>query len=345
MNKCSNCQDIFEPKELDRTLRNVLEKLLLKCPNCNKYNKEKVAKSNIMKVSEYNNHILNCEYSDYQCLICKKLFQHCKKRCYEHAHFCGYSDSICCYCSKNIKLYLKKEHEIECGKEIIECDLCNNKLERKKMENHKKKECIMRPVKCDNCQTTFKYKDFLNHSKDECKDNQINYWKKKYEESQKKFENAKQVLEEDFNFKYDDENLESFRKRKPLERQLTETNLLSNLNLDNTINSERNKEIRNPFLNSSIIKEKDIKYIKELFINAIPSNFNLVYKMSKDGEFNFHIKCDNVGPTLCIFKIRKNNNTDSYNRFGGFTSQNWDCSNKIKNDDSSFVFTLIFLSS
>jgi hypothetical protein len=66
--------------------------------------------------------------------------------------------------------------------------------------------------------------------------------------------------------------------------------------------------------------------------------------MSKDGEFNFHIKCDNVGPTLCIFKIRKNNNTDSYNRFGGFTSQNWDCSNKIKNDDSSFVFTLIFLS-
>jgi hypothetical protein len=75
---------------------------------------------------------------------------------------------------------------------------------------------------------------------------------KKYEESQKKFENAKQVLEEDFNFKYDDENLESFRKRKPLERQLTETNLLSNLNLDNTINSERNKEIRNPFLNSSI---------------------------------------------------------------------------------------------
>ena len=122
-NKCAMCRELFEKKELDRVLKNILGKLLLKCRNC-----EKHLKSNKIKVSEYINHLKNCDYSDYQCLICKKIIPHSKKDCLEHAHFCGYSDSFCCYCSKNIKKYLKKEHETKCGEELVQCEFCEEKL-------------------------------------------------------------------------------------------------------------------------------------------------------------------------------------------------------------------------
>ena len=62
--------------------------------------------------------------------------------------------------------------------------------------------------------------------------------------------------------------------------------------------------------------------------------------MTKDGENNFHNLCDNIGPTLIIMKIKKNSNIDSYNRLGGCTSINWDCSDKFKIDDKAFIFSL-----
>ena len=291
---------------------------------------------NKIKVSEYLKHLYNCDFSDYQCLTCKKIILHSKKKCYEHAHFCGYSDSSCSYCLKNIKLYLKKEHEIKCGDELISCDFCFTLLERKKMDNHKKNLCLMRIIKCKDCHENYKFKDFDAHLKEECKDNQIKYWKNKYEQ-------AVQVLEEDFDFKYNEENLGTLRKKK-LERQNTETNLFSNLNLDQqSINNERIKKKNplNPFINSSIISEKDICFIyDDLFKDHISINFSLIYTMSKDGENNFHKKCDNVGPTLCLFRIKKNANTNSYSRIGGFTSVNWDCSNTFKKDEFSFIFSL-----
>ena len=334
--KCALCREVFEQKELDRILKNIFEKLLLRCQNCDKYSRN--LKSNKIKVSQYLNHLSNCEYSDYQCLTCKKIIPHSKEKCYEHAHFCGYSNSSCCYCSKSIKLYLKKDHEIKCGEELIPCDFCLTELERKKMENHKKNLCLMRIVKCKDCYESYKFKDFGNHLKEECKDNQIKYWKNKFEE-------AKQVLEEDFNFKYNEQNLGSLRNKKTLERQNTEVNLFSNLNLDyqpyNT-NTLKVKEIKalNPFIDSSIIKEKEINFLYELFPNKNFINFYLVFTLSKDNEKNFHTKCDKLGPTLSIFKIRRSYNTESYNRFGGFTSLNWDCSKQSKKDESAFIFSL-----
>ena len=194
-NKCPICRDNFEKKEIDRILKNILGKLLLRCPNCDKY-----SKSIKIKVSEYINHIKSCDYSDYQCLTCKKTIPHSKKDCFEHAHFCGYSDSLCCYCSKTVKKYLKKEHEIKCGEELVQCEFCKEKLERKKIDNHKKNICLMRIINCSECHEDYKFKDFNDHLKEVCKDNQIKYWKKKFEE-------AKQVLEEDFNYKYDEQSI------------------------------------------------------------------------------------------------------------------------------------------
>ena len=229
--KCPICRNEFKPKELDRTLKNILDKLLLKCKKCEKYKR-----STKIKTSEYINHLKNCDYSDYQCLFCKKIIQNSKQKCYEHAHFCGFSDSYCSYCKKSIKLFIKKEHEIKCGEEMVPCEFCNIKFERKKMENHQKNLCLMRIIKCDKCKETYKFIDSEKHFKDECKDNQIKYWKSKFEE-------AKQLLEEDFNFKYNEENIENLRRR-TIERQNTEVNLFTNLNLDFQ-NTDRKKEKEN----------------------------------------------------------------------------------------------------
>ena len=328
--KCPNCRNEFKPKELDRTLKNIIDKLLLKCKKCEKF--KKITK---IKTSEYINHLSNCDYSDYQCLFCKKIIQNSKQKCYEHAHFCGYVDSYCTYCKKTIKLYIKKEHEIKCGEEIIPCEFCNIKFERKKMENHLKNYCLMRIIKCDKCNENYKFIDFEKHLKDECKDNQIKYWKSKFEE-------AKQLLEEDFNFKYNEENIENLRRR-TIERQNTEINLFTNLNLDDTQSNtdrKKEKEFFTFFNKSTIVKEKDFKYLTDLFFDEIPIKYNMIYKMTKDGENNFHNLCDNIGPTLIIMKIKKNSNIDSYNRLGGFTSINWDCSDKFKIDDKAFIFSL-----
>ena len=43
----------------------------------------------------------------------------------------------------------------------------------------------MRIVKCKDCYESYKYKDFDNHLKEECKDNQIKFWKNKFEEENK----------------------------------------------------------------------------------------------------------------------------------------------------------------
>ena len=326
--KCPNCRNDFRPKELDRTLKNIIDKLLLRCKNCEKH--KKLTK---LKVSQYFNHLKICDYSDYQCLVCKKIIQNSRQKCYEHAHFCGFSDSYCCYCSKCIKLFIKKEHETKCAEEMIPCDFCNIKFERKRMDNHQKNFCLMRIIKCDKCNESYKFIDFEKHLKDECKDNQIKYWKSKFEE-------AKQLLEEDFNFKYNEENIENLRRR-TIERQNTEVNLFSNLNLDLSL-TERNKETEflNFFEESSIIKVKDIKYINDLFIAKAPNKFEMIYIMTKDEENNFHNKCDNIGPTLTLMKIKKNKSSDSFNRIGGFTSMNWDCSEKFKIDEQAFIFSL-----
>ena len=131
--KCPFCRKDFQKKELDMFAKNVFESLKLECQNCKKYNKEG---SKNLKVSEYLNHIKNCEFSDYKCLTCNKIIFHSKEKCYEHAQKCGFSDSICSYCTKIIKYYLLKEHQFKCGLEKLPCELCLTKIERKKIEDH-----------------------------------------------------------------------------------------------------------------------------------------------------------------------------------------------------------------
>ena len=64
----------------------------------------------------------------------------------------------------------------------------------------------------------------------------------------------------------------------------------------------------------------------------------LIYRGTRDGTTSraFHKKCDNQGPTVCLYK-----NENNY-IFGGFTSLSWTSpENSIyQSDPYSFIFTL-----
>ena len=62
----------------------------------------------------------------------------------------------------------------------------------------------------------------------------------------------------------------------------------------------------------------------------------LIYRGSRDGMTanKFHEKCNNKGPTICLFKNEKS-------IFGGYTPISWTSENKWINSNDSFIFTLV----
>ena len=75
---------------------------------------------------------------------------------------------------------------------------------------------------------------------------------------------------------------------------------------------------------SKIINSKDINFIEERIKEIHPKiknvSFNLVYRATEDGDksFDFHNKCDKIGPNITFVKTKKGF------IFGGFTFKNWE---------------------
>ena len=74
-NKYSHCKNEMNFKK-DILLNNIIGKLPIIWKNCQKYGK----KSKKIKIEQFNNHLKNCNYSNYECLICNKKIEHAKKR-------------------------------------------------------------------------------------------------------------------------------------------------------------------------------------------------------------------------------------------------------------------------
>ena len=108
------------------------------------------------------------------------------------------------------------------------------------------------------------------------------------------------------------------------------------------IGKQNNKQINKKNIEtmrcSTIIKEEEIKTIKDWINPNETYNFELLYKASRDGDevITFHHLCDGKGPTLVVIK----NSSDC--RFGGFTSVPWSYSKNGEwvSDDKAFIFSL-----
>ena len=91
-------------------------------------------------------------------------------------------------------------------------------------------------------------------------------------------------------------------------------------------------------LDSNIITEKDkkIKFFKKLREWVEFKRLELLYRGTRDGGDgpNFHIKCDNHGPTILLCK------NDKGNIFGGYSSISWMNNGDWKSSPGNFIFTL-----
>ena len=97
----------------------------------------------------------------------------------------------------------------------------------------------------------------------------------------------------------------------------------------------KTKEIDSIILNE---EEKGNEYINKLYEWCGYNKMELIYRGTRDGSNSniFHNKCDNKGPTICLFKNEKGN------IFGGYTPISWTSPSKgqYKSANDSFIFTL-----
>lgn len=312
VDKCPSCTNNFEQKRNDSVLRNVIGEILIKCQNCQNYGK----KINEIKLKDYKNHLNNCEYSSYKCLTCNKNFSHSKKFCYEHSLQCGYSNISCSFCNKKIKKYIKDEHENKCKEELIECSFCKNQFKRCEINEHKSQKCEMREIECVNCKEVYIFKN--GHDNKKCISNLVGYSKMLEEENT----NLKSFIEiNNLKARYDAEV--SF---KQIERVNSEVNLFK------TITKKLDK--------SSIICDKDEKFLNSIFKEYKNIKFELIYNIAFDNASSttFHSKCDKMGPTLSLFEAKTQ--SSEIQRFGLFTSESWDCSETYKEAEIFIIFCL-----
>ncbi len=84
---------------------------------------------------------------------------------------------------------------------------------------------------------------------------------------------------------------------------------------------------------------EDINFLSssiEKVLNKKPCIHKLLYRASRDGDSSliFHRNCDGIPNTITIIETIKGK------KFGGFTSQIWDCNGDFKYDDNCFLFSL-----
>ena len=98
------------------------------------------------------------------------------------------------------------------------------------------------------------------------------------------------------------------------------------------------KEVKTLDIDSLILNQS---YRKEEFLKKIYewtgyNDMELLYRGSRDGSTSkdFHDRCDNKGPTICLYK------NDKDNIFGGYASISWNNSGGCHSASESFIFTL-----
>ena len=100
------------------------------------------------------------------------------------------------------------------------------------------------------------------------------------------------------------------------------------------------KKVKTKIIDSKILNETERgdEFLEKLYEWSGYKNMELLYRGTRDGTASniFHNKCDNQGPTICLYKNEKGN------IFGGYTSLSWSSpsSGQYKSANDSFIFTL-----
>ena len=98
------------------------------------------------------------------------------------------------------------------------------------------------------------------------------------------------------------------------------------------------QNIKTELIDSIILKEskKGKELLEKIYEWSGYKKMELLYRGTRDGKScnDFHNKCDNKGPTICLYKSEK-----GY-IFGGYSPISWTSSGNWKELNDSFIFTL-----
>ena len=98
------------------------------------------------------------------------------------------------------------------------------------------------------------------------------------------------------------------------------------------------KSIKIPEFDSLILSESERcqEFSKKVIEWTGYKNFELLYRGTRDGMISnsFHNKCNNINPTLCLFKCTK-----GY-IFGGYSPTSWTSLGNYKSNSNCFIFSL-----
>jgi len=98
------------------------------------------------------------------------------------------------------------------------------------------------------------------------------------------------------------------------------------------------KNVKTNEVDSIILKEskREKELLKKIYEWSGYKKMELIYRGTKDGKTcnDFHNKCDNKGPTICLYKSEK-----GY-IFGGYAPISWTSSDGFQKHNDSFIFTL-----
>ena len=98
------------------------------------------------------------------------------------------------------------------------------------------------------------------------------------------------------------------------------------------------KEVKTLIIDSLILNQPNRieEFLKIIYEWTGYNDMELLYRGSRDGSTSkdFHDRCDNKGPTICLYK------NDKDYIFGGYASISWNNSGGYHSASESFIFTL-----
>lgn len=137
-NDCSLCKNKDGFREISYIERDSINNIKLRCKylGCCQY----------LKYMDYMEHLENCKYRVYYCKNKPCNAQGNKDFLEDHKKKCNYR-KIICECKTKIVFHLFEKHIKEgCPEALVSCRYCDEKIKRKNLEEHEKKnenaECI-----------------------------------------------------------------------------------------------------------------------------------------------------------------------------------------------------------
>ena len=122
-----------------------------------------------------------------------------------------------------------------------------------------------------------------------------------------------------------------------IEQLTIKLNKINSMSLNVHNDSQFFKRVQTVMSNNIILNWKEETELFRYWINPNGQiKLSLIYKATIDSDFAsaFHSKCDDHAPTVIIIK------TDKGIRFGGYTTQTWNCDEECKKDENAFLFNL-----